>query len=712
MAIELDDITSGYNLSKINTNFQKVEDYINDEVLHRADTGVAGEAKMERDLDMDGFRILNADIDGSAITNDRAIRVPASEPYLAPLPVAEDRKGKILSFNINTGLPEVIAPASGSAVDVLNQLALPTGSGLVGYQYKDLSNAAKRTVDSKLDEYTSLWDFHCDGTGTPIQPGPSVDSRPYIQAAIDHLSSVGGGTLHIPAINGAWYLNSYGTGAIAGHSGILQLKSNVNIRLEGKLQLSSTVFAELPYQVFVGFDNADPAISGNLNNVNIYGGGIIDLGSSIEAPGGSGSLRNGVTFGRSYNCSMRNITIQNGDVTWGATIGWGGYGRNTVIEQCNFINLILSNNNPDHSTIYINAPYSGVDDCFFYSTNARARIIACTVELHQHNTWYTNSRFSGYTRGCYVVMHSAEIGGAGAYLFNAKVIGNSGDVTGQFVILSSDNITGTQGVVSDVIIANNVINVPDGFSGPSFANVTSWAGNPNVDVSRILVVGNSFVVPTATINAAALTCVGNINGMTFRGNYFDVRNAVFVEPSAQGIATLNNFEWDKTNVIGPRHNAQRAGLNLFEMNFASVTNSTIDVKLSSEDTSMFSVIYFSPTCAVSYSVIKVAADFTGGMTNTAVFENSQQIGTNVYVEYPASFSFTSYANGGPVAFFSVSNTYGWVTSARPLVSGGTADFQMPAAWTSKSNGQLIGIGFNETAAVRTGTVRVMLSRKL
>lgn len=592
--------------------------------------------------------------------------------------------------------------------DLLNN----NGSVIVQYRFKGLATSTKRTVGDKLDERYSLWDFHCDASGALITPGVAVDSRPYIQAAIDHIASVGGGTLYIPAINGAWYLNSYGTGAIAGHSGILQLRSNVNIQLEGKLQLSSTVFASQPYQVLVGFDNASPASSGDLNNVNIFGGGIIDFGSSNMTAGGSGSLRNGVTFGRSYNCSMRGITFQNGDTTWAATVGWNGYGRNTVIEQCNFINLILSTNNPDHSTVYVNAPYCGVEDCFFYSTNARARVIACTVELHQHNTWYTNNRFSGYTRGCYVVMHSTEIGGAGSYLFNAKVNGNSGDITGQFVIFSSENISGTQAFVSDVVVANNAVSVPDGFSGPSFVNVTSWAGNNAVDVSRILIVGNTFVTPAATVNAAAMTCVGKIKGVTFRSNYFDVRNAVFVEPSAAGVATLENFDWDSSNVIGPRHNGQRTGINLFEMKFASVANSSIHLKLCSEDTSMYSGIYFPLNCTVTYSSIKMAADFTGNMTNTVVFENNQQTGASVYAEYPASFNFTSYANGAAVAFFSAGTTYGWVTSARPLTSGGTADFQLPAAWTSKSNGQLIGIGFNEVGATRTGTVRVMLSRKL
>lgn len=130
MSIELEDVTSGYNLSVINQNFQTLESYINSSLLHRVGS-VAGEGKMSRDLDMDGHSILNADVDGSTITNDRALRVPAGEGAISPLPDADTRKGKILTFDVNTGLPIVTAPVSGSAVDVLNQLAAPGGVNLV-----------------------------------------------------------------------------------------------------------------------------------------------------------------------------------------------------------------------------------------------------------------------------------------------------------------------------------------------------------------------------------------------------------------------------------------------------------------------------------------------------------------------------------------------------------------------------------------------------
>jgi len=59
MSIVLTPVSSGYNLSVINSNFNTTQEYINNNLLHR--TGdVAGQAQMKRDLDMDSNNILNA----------------------------------------------------------------------------------------------------------------------------------------------------------------------------------------------------------------------------------------------------------------------------------------------------------------------------------------------------------------------------------------------------------------------------------------------------------------------------------------------------------------------------------------------------------------------------------------------------------------------------------------------------------------------------
>ena len=68
--ITLDQITSGYNFGKINTNFTRIESVINDEVLHL--TG--GNATMQQDIDMNGKSLLNmpqATLGTSPVTLDQ-----------------------------------------------------------------------------------------------------------------------------------------------------------------------------------------------------------------------------------------------------------------------------------------------------------------------------------------------------------------------------------------------------------------------------------------------------------------------------------------------------------------------------------------------------------------------------------------------------------------------------------------------------------------
>ncbi len=62
MSVTLQTVSSGYNLSAINDNFQSLQTALNNNILWRTGS-VAGEAKMSRDLDMDGNSILNIGVD-------------------------------------------------------------------------------------------------------------------------------------------------------------------------------------------------------------------------------------------------------------------------------------------------------------------------------------------------------------------------------------------------------------------------------------------------------------------------------------------------------------------------------------------------------------------------------------------------------------------------------------------------------------------------
>ena len=68
MSIDLNTVSSGYNLSVINSNFTTLENYINSSLLHRVGN-VNGEAQMKRDLDLDGNNILNALVGGIPLSD-------------------------------------------------------------------------------------------------------------------------------------------------------------------------------------------------------------------------------------------------------------------------------------------------------------------------------------------------------------------------------------------------------------------------------------------------------------------------------------------------------------------------------------------------------------------------------------------------------------------------------------------------------------------
>lgn len=577
------------------------------------------------------------------------------------------------------------------------------GADLVGYRYSGIGT--RRTVRTKLDERVSLVDFH-HIDGVYVTPGPGVDSRPYIQSAIDYLESIGGGTLIIPETTSGWYLGSYGSGGLTAHAGIIQLQSNVNIELKGKVQLDD-YFSGKVFQIFVGFDG-DAASSTNLNNVHIYGGGIIDFGNVSEPTSGS-VLRNGITFGKSYNCSLRGVTMQNGDVTWAVTIGWNGYGDATYVEDCKFYNLVQTAQNPDHTTIYVNSPNSGVRRCSFYAPASRGRDIACAVELHQHDNWFEDCAISGYARGCYVTMHGAESAGAGTYTNNVKVKGNSGDIAGQFAVFVADLADGVQGHINGAIVSDNIIIQPAGYANGAFILYAEGAeGLVNLDVSGVLVANNHYTTPSTSDSTAFQSSV-TVNGVTFIGNYFDTRRAV---KGPDNNVVCRGLVWDESNVIGPAHSGMRTSISLFELKYATVVNTHIVAKLRSPDTSMYSVILVPPACVVTDSVLIVRPDFITTDRNAISYEGNQQNSSGLQTEYPITVEFTSPSATGAAPYASSLASFGWASSATPLSNASGANFYTPSAFSVKGTGQLVGIGWNDTTASRTVYIRVLIKRFL
>ena len=602
--------------------------------------------------------------------------------------------------------------------DLLNN----NGSKLVQYRFKDRTASTKRLVMDKLDERVSLWDFHCDSSGNYVAPGVSVDSRPYIQAAIDYLYGAGGGTLVIPA-GTTFYLASYGpAGKIANYGGIIHWRSRVNIHFEAGATLKLTdYFNERGYCVICGFDGNNPLTSGDLRDAMISGNGVIHCGdNNVQAVGGN--LAYAIGTGKSYNVTIQDVHITGGDITWAATLGWNGFGRNTVVHGVTVTECKKTDTarNVDQSLFYVGCPYSGVRHCYISpAQSGLAQYISCGVELHQSNTFCENNYIEGCMRGIYVVMHSQEMQGSGPFMTNVRVIGNTANIAGQFCTLGAEKIYADTRI-TDCIISNNVVvivpfnpipGVPIAPVARCFFACDAWTEAPqDSETSQILIRDNSFNCPTDLSGSVFFYPRISCRGMTFSGNHMDCARMIAGDGAGSATIELRDIIWDSTNTLGTNWMNKRAAFpNLIELYVAAVLRCRIEVNMPYEDSSIANIIYVQPTAHVTYSSLKVNPDFVAsGTVALGVGDSVKTMGTN-RLSYPADIAMSCYNTAGAVTCFSTATNYGWVTHAKSLSRGiDDSTFSPPSSLGSKVNGQLMGIGVAASGSVRTWTQRFLL----
>lgn len=135
MSIVLQTVSSGYNLSAINANFQSLQQALNNSILWRAGN-VAGEAMMSRPLDMNGFPVLNIGVD----LNNPDSLITLGEADLRYYNV----DGDTLEGNMNAGNNRI------------TNLGAPVGNGdAVRKQEADAETLARQQADNSLQEQIS-----------------------------------------------------------------------------------------------------------------------------------------------------------------------------------------------------------------------------------------------------------------------------------------------------------------------------------------------------------------------------------------------------------------------------------------------------------------------------------------------------------------------------------------------------------------------------
>lgn len=191
--IELPSIANPSNVSLMNSNFKKIEDTLNEEVLYRK--GYTGEPnEMNTNLDMNGNKILNVST-GSG-PSDLATRgyvdaqIAEERGYVdqqldlvdSELDTKYDKAGGPVFGDIQmqghriVGLPNATQPSEPATYDQLlqvesaedsllrNDLAASSGSSIVGYT-QGIPGTVSRTAQSKSRDLVSIKDFGAVGDG-------------------------------------------------------------------------------------------------------------------------------------------------------------------------------------------------------------------------------------------------------------------------------------------------------------------------------------------------------------------------------------------------------------------------------------------------------------------------------------------------------------------------------------------------------------------
>ena len=593
-------------------------------------------------------------------------------------------------------------------------ISSPSGSTTIGYKYRSENSASIRSVADVLDERVSLWDFHCDSSGNVIQPGPTVDSRQYIQNAIDAIYEAGGGTLIIPT--GTWYLNSYGVpDKISNYGGVIHWRSRVNIHFEAGSTLKLTnYFNERGYCVICGFDGNDPATSGDLRDAMITGNGTIHCGDNIQPVGGS--LAYAIGTGRSYNVSIRDIHITGGDLTWAVTLGWNGYGKNTVVDGVTVTEVKKTEvvRNVDQSLFYVGCQFSGVQNCYMRpSESGLAAKISAAVELHQSGTFCLNNQMYGFVRGVYVVLHGSETAGSSLFMNDIRVSGNTAFINGQFVTVGADSI-GFNTHISDVIISDNICTIMNPVDSAPLvrcfiASDLFIEATPDSDTARVLVQGNTFFAPTTVSDSMFFFFRVSTRGYYFSNNLCDCRRLISGDGAGTSTLELRDIVWDNTNVIGTTWlNARGGNANMIELYVASVLRCKFEIAMPYQDSSIANLFYTPDATSITYSVIIVSPENIPAAVTAVVTSTGNKNSDTNYFEFPETVSFSSFDSTGAVFCYSTSTNYAWCGGATALSKSEVSGLVTPGEYGVKDNGQLAGVGYSDTGEVRNWTQRMLL----
>ncbi|WP_338235151.1 hypothetical protein [Providencia rettgeri] len=260
---------------------------------------IANLGKPKRDTDAVDLGTLNDEISGvnSTILKHEKRLLRVDDMDISALPKANERAGNLLAFD-GDGKPIAVAPASGSAVDVLNQLGKGDGAKLVAFKPSEVAGAVKLSVYDILHDGLTVKNFGAKGNWNATTQTGSDDTDAFEAYAayintLQNPRSGGARVMRVPAgsyrLDGFkitqgeayWSFNMIGEGQLTqlwfnpNGEGIILGNENSqfsNITLNGKLNPSypTTQDPAIPYIVRAKLDNKLTDVDLVCNKVDVF----------------------------------------------------------------------------------------------------------------------------------------------------------------------------------------------------------------------------------------------------------------------------------------------------------------------------------------------------------------------------------------------------------------------------------------------------------
>lgn len=275
-----------------------------------------------------------------------------------------------------------------------------------------------------------------------------TDNREALQIAVDYCSKHKK-TLLLP--KGKILLNSFGISkGSKAHGNIIDLKSNTKIVGNFSELIIGNMFDDRNFIVFSGYDSDDPNASSEMSNIG-FERITINFNSSKSYMRTGYRLRKGIEFGHTKNGYVKGCIFKNGDLSCAIATGHGNRNISSNIRIYNnkFIDLIKSDHNEDHTSVYINSQFSEVYHNEFTNNSIQGKLVACATELHNSNTKFYNNTVIGYTRMMFLV----AIGKENEHITNLKIYDNNASITNAAIYLWLEK----NGTINNLFIENNKI---------------------------------------------------------------------------------------------------------------------------------------------------------------------------------------------------------------------------------------------------------------